>query len=698
MGKLQAKVLAGVLVGLLAAAIVLTVDQIFTTLGGGAGVNPLETIELKTYDWRLSATARPETARKDIALIEIDEFSLRNLEPYFGRWPWPRATHAVLIDYLARGRPKMILYDVNFAGPDTRTGVQYGESTKSGAESDKELAEAVRRAGNVIMLVDATYEITSEQATNKLTLPSNGYSLGAKEIIERKVIFAPYAQLAEAAAGFGHNLFVLDSDGPLRHMNPFVRIGDRAIPSLGVAGALRAGGITPEHVRFEGDFLVLGDRRMPMTARTVRSPDGIITYKWSPINFRGPALLEDLQSRPYSNYSFWNLFLSEDQILRGEKPQVAPSDFHDKIVFVGVTASALYDVFETPFSGARMPGIQVHAAVADDILSNRFLKPSGNGVRVATVVASGLLIGFVSTLLPAWWAAGATIIFIAAFGWIATQLFAGGYWLNLSQPVLASTAALFGGVAYQYFVEGRETRKMKRLFGQYVSKDVYEELVANPELARLGGHRRDMTVLFSDIRGFTTLSEKGQPEEIVQTLNEYFTRMVHLVFLHKGTLDKFVGDMVMALFGAPLSDPQHADHAVEAALDMVAELGKLNQKWKAEGRPELDIGIGINTGPMIAGNIGSDAIMSYTVIGDAVNLGSRLESLNKQYGTRIIISDATRLQLTGHYLFRPLGDVVVKGKTTAVAIFEVVGRADAVEASNRGAADQNSPLRKEARI
>jgi adenylate cyclase len=174
--------------------------------------------------------------------------------------------------------------------------------------------------------------------------------------------------------------------------------------------------------------------------------------------------------------------------------------------------------------------------------------------------------------------------------------------------------------------------------------------------------------------------------------------MVQLVFLRKGTLDKFVGDMVMALFGAPLSDPHHADHAVEAALDMVAELGMLNQRWKAEGRPELDIGIGINTGPMIAGNIGSDAIMSYTVIGDAVNLGSRLESLNKQYGTRIIISDATRQQLTGNYLFRPLGDVVVKGKTSAVAICEVVGRADAVEASNRNAAHQDSPVRKEARI
>jgi adenylate cyclase len=260
-------------------------------------------------------------------------------------------------------------------------------------------------------------------------------------------------------------------------------------------------------------------------------------------------------------------------------------------------------------------------------------------------------------------------------------VFAGGYWLNLSQPVLASTLALFGGVGYQYFVEGREKRKMKKLFGQYVSKDVYEHLVANPALARLGGARRDMTVLFSDIRGFTSVSEKGEPEAIVHTLNEYFTKMVDLVFKHRGTLDKFVGDMVMALFGAPLDDPDHADHAVETALEMVDALGQLNQRWRAEGRPELEIGIGINTGPMIAGNIGSEAIMSYTVIGDAVNLGSRLESLNKQYGTRIIISEGTRAHLKGQYNFRPLGDVVVKGRTKPVAIFEVVGRADRSTAS-----------------
>jgi adenylate cyclase len=351
--------------------------------------------------------------------------------------------------------------------------------------------------------------------------------------------------------------------------------------------------------------------------------------------------------------------------------------FRDKIVFVGVTAAGLFDVFETPFARGKMPGIQIHAAVADDILSSRFMRPAGGAARVFIVLVCALAVGVIATLIPAWYAAAATIILAAALAWISTAAFGGGLWINLSQPVLAMALALFGGVSYQYFVEGREKRQVKRLFGRYVSKDIYDQLVANPTLAQLGGQRREMTVLFSDIRGFTTVSESGEPEDIVAVLNVYFTRMVDVVFKHKGTLDKFVGDMVMALFGAPLDDPDHADHAVEAALEMIEELQRLNVEWQKEGRPALDIGVGINTGPMIAGNIGSEAIMSYTVIGDSVNLGSRLESLNKNYGTRIIISEATRSRLKGNYVFRPLGDVVVKGKTRAVPIFEVVARSEA---------------------
>jgi adenylate cyclase len=682
------RIVAGLSAGVVAAAIVLLTDRLFARADGGTAVNPLQTLEMQTYDWRLLRTAQPSSARQDIALVEIDEFSLKNLQPYFGRWPWPRATHAILLDYLSRARPRVVVYDVMFADPHTNTSIQFGETTISGAESDRKLVEAVKAAGNVVLLVDATYESESAVPDGALALPDAGYQLDVPGITERRAVFPPFPALRDVASGFGHNLFVLDPDGPLRHMTMFVRSNHRVVPSLGVAAALRAGGLRADQVLLDGDDLVMGDRRIRLTERAVRNQDGNITvYKWAAINFRGPAILEDLKSRPYPSYTFWDLFRSEDQLLRAEKPAVDPEVFRDKIVFVGATGAALYDTFETPFAGSqgfKMPGIQVHAAVADDILSNRFIRPAGTLVRIATVGAAAVSVGLVAALVPAWWASAVTLLFVAALAYVSTRLFAGGLWLNLSQPVLAATAALFGGVAYQYFVEGREKRKMKKLFGQYVSKDVYEHLVAHPALARLGGARRDMTVLFSDIRGFTTVSEQGEPEAIVHTLNEYFTRMVDLVFKHRGTLDKFVGDMVMALFGAPLDDPDHADHAVETALEMLEALGRLNERWRAEGRPELEIGIGINTGPMIAGNIGSEAIMNYTVIGDAVNLGSRLESLNKQYGTRIIISEGTRARLKGQYTLRPLGDVVVKGRTKPVAIFEVVGRTDRSTASGAG--------------
>ena len=676
------KASAGLLVGCTAAVIVLAVDLLFTRLTGG--LHPLEAVELRTYDWRLSHTARPETARQDIALVEIDEYSLRNLQPNAGRWPWPRAVHSMLIDYLARAPAKVIAYDVNFAEADTLRGFDFGDGTWSGAESDKALADSIKAAGNVLLLADATFD---GEASDAPPFPDLGYRLESTDVLERRAIFLPFSALAGAAAGFGHNLVVLDPDGPIRHNVPFVRIGSRAVPSLGAAAAMRVAGISPAAVTLADGQFRIGERRLPTSLRRVPTSEGVTTYRWSLIDFRGPALLDDLKTRTYPTYSFFDLEYSEEQLLAKTTPKIDPSVFKDKIVFVGTTASGLFDVFETPFAHGKMPGIQIHAAVADDILSNRFIRPASEWVRAASVVAGALVVGVAAALFPAWWATLAAFAVMAVIAWWATFLFTNGVWFNLTQPVLASSFALLGGVGYQYFFEDREKRRVKQLFGRYVSKDVYAVLMANPGLARLGGQRREMSVLFSDIRGFTTVTERGQPDEIVGMLNEYFSSMVNLVFKHGGTLDKFVGDMVMALYGAPLDDPDHADHAVQTALAMIAELGRLNARWKEEGKYSgLDIGIGINTGPMIAGNIGSEAIMSYTVIGDAVNLGSRLESLNKQFGTRIIISDATRQQLKGEYECRPLGDVVVKGKTRPVAIFEVVGpAAGAVSGMNREA-------------
>ena len=320
-----------------------------------------------------------------------------------------------------------------------------------------------------------------------------------------------------------------------------------------------------------------------------------------------------------------------------------------------------------------MPGIQLHASVADSILSNRFIAPAPRWTAVAATLASrstvGSGVGHAAVL-----GRGRGCRRARCRGWTGASLYAfdRGLWLVMAQPILATAVALFAGTAYRYFVEDAEKRKVSRLFGRYVSRDVYKQLMANPGLAELGGGRREMSVLFSDLRGFTTITEKGNPEDLVLQLNEYFTRMVEIVFRNGGTVDKFVGDMVMALFGAPVDDVDHADDAVTTAVEMVRELGELNRRWAAEGRVQLDIGIGVNSGDMIAGNIGSAAIMSYTVIGDNVNLGARLESLNKEYRTRIIISEATRARLAKSYEMRPLGGVVVKGKTRPVEIFEVI--------------------------
>ena len=286
-------------------------------------------------------------------------------------------------------------------------------------------------------------------------------------------------------------------------------------------------------------------------------------------------------------------------------------------------------------------------------------------------MAAVAVVGVAGAFLNAWLTGAVALVFAALLAWQSIALFARGPGFPSPFPTLALVFAYVGDLAWKYFVEGREKRQVKKLFSRYVSKDVYDQLVANPSLAALGGARRHMTVLFSDIRGFTTMSEKGTPEDVVKQLNQLFTRMVAVVFEHRGTVDKFVGDMIMALYGAPLDDEDHAEHAVQTALAMIRTLQEMNEEWARDGKPQLDIGIGINTGDMIAGNVGSETIMSYTVIGDAVNLGARLESLNKDYGTRIIISEATRARLKGRYDIHPLGDVIVKGKSQPVAIFEV---------------------------
>jgi adenylate cyclase len=665
------KLLAGIGLGTVAAVIVLAIGATFAFASR---------LELATYDQRMQYAADPASVNKNIVLVKIDDYSIRDMAPTFGRWPWPRLALSFGIDFLKRGPAKVVAVDLILSERD-KVVESYvfdagtpGEQHWSAQQSERALADSLKAAGNVILLADAVYEGSVDRQADKDIANWQGSPFHAGALaLPRPLVLPPYQALTDASPSLAHNFLVPDDDGQARRMAPFIVNTGRELPSLGVAAALRAGDFKPEDVGPDGQVLRIGNRRVPLVDRAML------------INYKAPAVIRnaagDLES-PYPSYAFQQIYWAEQDILEGKKPRLDPAIFKDKIVFVGLAASGLVDVFGTPLSSdqsGKMPGIQLHATMADSILANRFIRPAPDRSRLLAVVITALAIGLLAAFLPFSAAAIASMAIVG--GWAAYTFiaFKAGLWLNLVQPVASGGLALFFGTAYQYFVEGREKRKVARLFGRYVSKDVYAHLMSHPELAELGGKRRDMTVLFSDIRGFTSVTERGDPEELVAQLNEYFTRMVAIVFKHQGTVDKFVGDMVMALFSAPLDDVDHAQHAVEAAIEMVHELGALNRDWVARGMAQLDIGVGINSGDMIAGNIGSSAIMSYTVIGDNVNLGSRLESLNKEYKTRIIISDATRGRLKGDFEIRPLGDVIVKGKSKAVQIFEVKVPAPLVE-------------------
>jgi adenylate cyclase len=662
------KLLSGLGLGAVAALLVLAV----------AGTSDLlDRLELTTYDWRMRLAANPAAVDKDIVLVEINDLSIRQLhDGYKMRWPWPRVAVGLAIDFLHRGGARVVAVDLSFIEPDQVETYVFDDPTDkwSGRQSDSAMADWARESGNVVMLADAVSRGVegNERDLTSARWPGSAYQVGA--VAEpRPLVLPPYQKLTDAAAALGHNFLPSDDDSNARRMPPFIVSDGKQLPSLGVAAALLAGGFRPQDVSADNGILHIGDRRIPLVRRRIGNHD-----QWSMmINYRAPALVPTAAGeyeRPYPSYEFREVFAAEQEIQKGLKPRLDPAVFKNKIVFIGLTGSGLVDVFGTPMSSdqsARMPGIQLHASMADSILNNHFIRPASERSRMATIVIAAFSIGMLSAFLPFAAAAAASLAILGGWTVFTVAAFKSGQWLNLVQPVAVGALALFFGTAYQYFIEGREKRKVSKLFGRYVSRDVYTQLMAHPDSAQLGGKRREMSVLFSDIRGFTTVTERGNPEELVSQLNEYFSRMVEIVFKHKGTVDKFVGDMVMALFSAPVDDPDHAENAVLAAIEMVKVLGELNQAWTARGMTQLDIGIGINSGDMIAGNIGSSSIMSYTVIGDNVNLGARLESLNKDYKTRIIISEATRARLTGQHDIAPLGDVVVKGKSKAVAIFEI---------------------------
>lgn len=449
-------------------------------------------------------------------------------------------------------------------------------------------------------------------------------------------VFFPLAGLVKSAVGLGYANVFPELDGVVRKIPVSWQFGEESYPHLSVAGSAAYLGIPWQK-------LIKG---LPL------DENGELA-----INYAG-----GYKTFPYLPY--YKVFFEE----------VEKDFFKDKIVIIGATFTGVGDRYPTPMFHS-FPGVEIQANAVDNFLQKNYLSYVPKSIPSGLIFCFALLLGFGTVHFTPWLATGMATGIFSLFFLLTYWLFR--YYnlcIDFVGPALVIPATYVPLLLYRVVSEEKEKRRIRKTFGQYVSPQVMEEILSNPQAVMLGGVKKNLSILFSDIRGFTSISEKLPPEETVSLLNEYLTRMTEVIFRHEGTLDKFIGDAIMAFWGAPIAVDGHARKAVSCGLEMLRELKKLQEEWAKQGKKDtIDIGIGINTGEVVIGNMGSQMRMDYTVIGDEVNLAARLETLNKQFSTHIIIGENTYKEVKDFFEIRPLGKTGVKGKEELVEIYEVLG-------------------------
>lgn len=599
----------------------------------------LQHIDLKLKDARFQIRGTRVPPNR-IALAVIDNKSIKEI----GRWPWSREVFARFIDGLKSYGAKVSVLDIVFSEPQ-------------GNRQDMALASAIDNAGQVVMgyffrndrqniSAISVEQLAAARVTN-LDLPENQATL---PITEFSSVDANIPVLAQGAADFGFFNQIADSDGLFRKSPLLLLFDGNIYPSLALKALQQAG------------FGEISLKAGPEGVQSVAVGNRAIA-----VNDRGELSLD------YYGPSGSFLTFSAADIINKRLPAEA---LRDKIVFVGATEVGIYDLRATPFDSA-LPGLDIHATIAANTIEGRFLFNNKNTVRLE--IATLILFTLALSLLLAWSPGTALGLVLSSatvsFFLVANYLLFSRFHQNASilYPMMGMLLSTVSAESYRNLVLERKGRYLKKAFCNYVSADLVSEILKNPDSLRLGGEKREITILFSDIRGFTTLSEQLSPEELVGLLNEYLSPMTRIVMDERGTLDKYIGDAVMAIYNAPLNVEAHAAHACRTALKMLEQLKLLNRAYESRGLSSIDIGIGINTGDAIVGNMGADFRFDYTAIGDNVNLASRLEGLNKYYGTHTLVSHATRQQVNDPgLLFREIDLVQVKGKLKPVPLYELM--------------------------
>ncbi len=648
----------------------------------------LERLENIIYDTRLRATM-PRTLDERIVIVDIDEKSLERV----GHWPWGRDKLAALTQELfARQHVAVVGFDVLFAETDGSSGLPNLERLAQGllrdqVEFKKQLARlaptldydalfAHSLQGRPVVL---GYYLTSDRdGRTKGVLPVP--ALPAERLRGlplRATSWGGYGsnieELAKAVPVAGFFNSITDDDGVVRSLPLLAEYQGKYYESLALAMYRTAMGLPEVHPGFagptntQGGYDTLQSILLRKDGRTLTLPvdDKLATL----IPFRGPG---DVNGGSFR-------YVSASDILEGKLP---PKSLESQLVLVGSTTPGLLDLRVTPV-GRTYPGVETHANMLSAFLDGKNIVRPDYAVDFDAVqlIATGFLLAFA---LPALSATSAVLL---SLGGVATLITA-NLWLYLSHglamplatAIVMTVLAFTLNMVYGYFVESRSKRELAALFGTYVPPELVDEMVKQPQSYSMQAANRELTVMFCDMRGFTAMSEQMEPLQLQALLNDVFSQLTHVIRSHKGTIDKYMGDCVMAFWGAPVYTPDHAQLAVCAAIDMAAAIAQINDSHRTRKLPEIGVGIGLNTGTMCVGDMGSDIRRSYTVIGDAVNLGSRLEGLSKHYGTSIVVSESTQRQAP-RFAWQELDLVRVKGKAKAGAIFSPATILDALTES-----------------
>ncbi len=608
-------------------------------------------------DWRARLLAKPSAATSEIALILVDQASLDWAGQNMGlSWPWPREAYVPVLDYLTRHQARAVAFDVLFTEP-----------SGYGVEDDEALGAAAARAGRMVAAV--FLGTTTTQTTdwpefakpNPLRLEASAAWLAEQPAARTEMTSSaaafPIPELTTNAAWLANVREVPDSDGIFRRAVPLRFFAGRILPSLGVACWL-AGQETPPTGQLAGRTLTLQEQPIPL------DDSGRMILK-----FRGP-------SGTHPAYSAAAVIQSELRLQEGATPPITDGRvFKDKYVVFGFSAPGLKDLRPTPVA-ADYPGPEIHATMLDNLLTGDFLRDVpplavwGWTLLLALVAGAGA-----AAARTGWQSASLAVgmIFLPALAGLAA--WHANWVLPVAGPLTSVILALLGGAVVNFILEGRQKMFIKGAFKHYLSAEVIEQIMRDPNRLKLGGERRELTIFFSDLQGFSAISERLPPEELTRLLNDYLSLMTEIILAEGGTLDKYVGDAIVAFWNAPLAQPDHAVRAVRAALRCQRALAEQQADYAQRIGGPLKMRIGINTGAVVVGNMGSRQRFDYTMLGDAANLASRLEGANKAFGTHLMLAESTWQQTAGAFIGRELAQLTVVGRKTPVRVFEATGLA-----------------------